>query len=134
MKLEQLRKFKFLFEEAKKNLSYNHSLLNESFNIVSDDLFDLTDLASSELETSMRMRLRSREAIYLKKIDEALSRIADGTFGDCEECGKEIGAGRLQARPTTTFCIQCKEEKEHLEHRLMSGSRPAYVSKHASVI
>ena len=48
MKLDQLCKFKFLFEEAKKNLSYNHSLLNESFNIVSDDLFDLTDLASSE--------------------------------------------------------------------------------------
>jgi len=49
------------------------------------------------------------------KIQEALQRIEDGTFGICEQCGCEISEGRLEARPVTTFCIECKEEQENKE-------------------
>ena len=51
----------------------------------------------------MRMRLRSREALLLKKIDEALERIEEGAFGDCESCGDEIELKRLDARPDSHF-------------------------------
>ena len=47
-----------------------------------------------------------------KKIKHALSRLKDGTFGICKECGEEICEGRLQARPVSTLCIKCKEKQE----------------------
>ena len=61
------------------------------------------------------LRIRDRERKLISKIDKALDRIEDGTFGICEECGEEITEGRLKARPVTTFCIGCKEEQEKLE-------------------
>ena len=122
MRFEQVQQFKALFEEVRNAMCYSQSLMNESFNIISDDLFDVTDLASSELETSMRARLKTREVLYQKKIIEALLRIEDGSFGCCEDCTREIGMGRLLARPTATLCIECKEEKEHKEHRTINRS------------
>ncbi|MDX9999858.1 MAG: TraR/DksA C4-type zinc finger protein, partial [Polyangia bacterium] len=53
-----------------------------------------------------------------KKIDQALARIEDGTFGICEECEEEINAKRLEARPETTMCIKCKEAQERKEKAL----------------
>jgi len=55
----------------------------------------------------------------LKKIDDALSRIDNKTFGVCEECGEEIGVNRLKVRPVATLCIACKEEQEKKE-KMMS--------------
>jgi DnaK suppressor protein len=72
----------------------------------------------------MRMRLRNREALFLRKIDEALRRIADGSFGECEECGDDIELKRLEARPTATMCVACKEEAERREHVHIDGHRP----------
>ena len=63
----------------------------------------------------MRIRLRNREASYLKKIEFALLRIKEGNFGECEDCGDEIDVRRLEARPTTSLCIGCKEEQERGE-------------------
>ncbi len=81
----------------------------------SDDLPDEMDLASSEHNQSLVFRLRGREKILLKKIDNALLRIEDGTYGECESCGAAISTKRLQARPVTTLCISCKEEQERDE-------------------
>jgi len=117
-------KFKALFEEQKRNLLYTRNVINEDFHVQADDLFDETDLTSSELETSMRMRLRNREALFIKKIDEALARIEEGSFGECESCGENIEAKRLEARPTTTMCVGCKEESERREHIHIDGHRP----------
>jgi DnaK suppressor protein len=61
------------------------------------------------------LRLKEREQKLLKKIDEALDRIAQGTFGVCESCGGEIGFKRLKARPVTTLCIDCKTRQEEDE-------------------
>lgn len=76
---------------------------------------DLTDQAAAEADKNFILRLREREQKLLRKIDQALDRIADGTFGICENCGGEIGYKRLKARPVTTFCIECKTKQEEEE-------------------
>jgi len=112
---EQLMKFKMLFETERKNIIHTQGYNIENFHVQQDDLLDLLDLTSSELETTMRMKLRNRETLYYKKIEEALRRISDGTFGECQDCGQTIELRRLQARPTTSFCVTCKEEQEKKE-------------------
>lgn len=76
---------------------------------------DVTDQASAEAEKNFSVRLRERERKLLKKIDEAIERIAKGTFGVCDGCGEDVGYNRLQARPVTTYCIECKTQQEEDE-------------------
>lgn len=123
MNTTQRNLFKSLFETQKTELLKGHKMVDENFQIQSEDLKDEVDLMVSETETSMRMRLRNREALFVKKIDEALERIQLGTFGDCDTCGEEIESRRLQARPTTTLCITCKEEEESSERIHIGGHR-----------
>ena len=78
---------------------------------------DLGDQASAETDRNFMLRLRGREQRLLKKIDQALERVESGIFGICEDCGNEINIQRLEARPVTTMCIECKtlqEEEEKL--------------------
>ena len=79
---------------------------------------DPTDRASLESDRNLTLRIRDRERKLRNKIDDALARIEDGTFGMCEVCGDEIGTERLEARPVTTLCINCKESQEQDESRL----------------
>ncbi|HLK10043.1 MAG TPA: RNA polymerase-binding protein DksA [Candidatus Binatia bacterium] len=79
---------------------------------------DPTDRASHEGERSLELRIRDRERKLLSKIDEAIGRIEDGSYGKCEECGGDIGIERLKARPVTTLCIDCKSLQEAEERRL----------------
>lgn len=76
---------------------------------------DEGDLAVSELSLSMTLRLQERQAQLLQKIDRALSKIEDGSFGLCEQCDEELNLARLKARPVATLCIACKEEQENRE-------------------
>lgn len=73
------------------------------------------DRASRQASQAMALRIRSRESRLIKKVRMALDRIENGTFGACEECGEPISAKRLEARPVTTKCIDCKEQEERLE-------------------
>jgi DnaK suppressor protein len=73
---------------------------------------DPLDRASVESHTSFALRIRERERILIRKIEHALSKLEDGTFGVCEECGEGISERRLQARPVATLCIECKEKEE----------------------
>jgi RNA polymerase-binding transcription factor DksA len=75
----------------------------------------VNNLASSEYLQSFTFRLRGREKVFLDKIEKALRKIEDGTFGVCEECAEEISVKRLEARPETTLCIRCKEDQERME-------------------
>jgi DnaK suppressor protein len=76
---------------------------------------DLGDRASAESDQTFSLRLLERGQKLTKKIEEALERIEDGTFGICEACGGEIAFRRLKARPVTTLCIDCKTDQEHQE-------------------
>ena len=79
---------------------------------------DMGDQATAEIDRNFMLRLRGREQKLLKKIDLAIERIDSGTYGICEICGCEIGIKRLEARPVTTMCIECKTDQEE-EERLM---------------
>ena len=76
---------------------------------------DLSDQASAEMEQNFVIRLKEREQKLLKKIDEALDRIATNSYGICVRCGEEIPYPRLKARPVTTLCIDCKTLEEQQE-------------------
>ncbi|MBI5074521.1 MAG: RNA polymerase-binding protein DksA [Nitrospirae bacterium] len=78
---------------------------------------DMGDQASAETDTNFMLRLRGREQRLLKKIEEALERIDSNTFGICDDCGLEIDVKRLEARPVTTMCIECKMHQEEDEKR-----------------
>jgi len=123
MNQQVIIRFKNLFEQQRKELVFSTALINEQFHLQKDDLLDEADLTTSELETSMRLRLRSREALFVKKLDQALARIKQGTFGDCETCGEDIEIRRLEARPTATLCVGCKEDEEKREHLHIDGHK-----------
>lgn len=113
---KDLKRFKKKLEDDKKALLASaRKTLSEEAAFDTDDLPDEIDLASSEYTQSMVFRLRDREKFLLKKIDDALARIENGTFGTCEICEEEISVKRLEARPVTTMCIRCKEEQEKQE-------------------
>ncbi|MCA1905530.1 MAG: RNA polymerase-binding protein DksA [Desulfarculus sp.] len=76
---------------------------------------DPTDRAALESDRNFLLRIRDRERKLIGKIEEALGRIEDGSFGICESCGEEIGEERLVARPVTTLCFDCKKRQEAME-------------------
>jgi len=76
---------------------------------------DPLDRASYDEAQGNLLRIRDRESRLINKIRNALECIEDGTYGICELCGEEISFKRLEARPVTTKCIQCKIDEERLE-------------------
>jgi DnaK suppressor protein len=88
-----------------------------------DQSADPIDRASTESQTAFAFRIRERERVLIRKIEYALSKLEDGTFGICEECGEEISERRLLARPVAALCIKCKEKQESGEKIRESGGR-----------
>jgi len=76
---------------------------------------DPTDRASMESDRNFELRIRDRERKLISKIKGALEKIEDGTFGTCEVCGEPIEFKRLEARPVTSHCIECKTDEEEEE-------------------
>jgi DnaK suppressor protein len=76
---------------------------------------DPNDRASLESDRNFELRIRDRERKLIAKMQEAVKRIDDGTFGLCESCAGSISEKRLQARPVTTLCIDCKTKEEKME-------------------
>lgn len=107
-KEQLMRERESLLQEASKTIS--EGVLLEKNNVP-----DYADIASLEADRLFLLRLRDRERKLIRKIDQTLARIEDGTFGICENCGKEIGEERLKARPVTTLCISCKTKQERQE-------------------
>ena len=116
MNKAQLKKFRALLEEKRDELVRKaKQTLDEDMALDVNDLPDEMDLASSEYLQSFTFRLRGREKVFLDKINRAILKIEDGSFGVCEECGEDISTKRLEARPETNLCIRCKEDQERLE-------------------
>ena len=76
---------------------------------------DVCDIASSDRERELTLRLSERGREKLKQIEEALERIEDGSFGTCEQCEAKIPKGRLKVLPFSTTCVDCKSKQE--KHR-----------------
>ena len=116
MNKTQLKKFRALLEEKREEIVRKaKQTLDEDMTLDADDLPDEMDLASSEYLQSFTFRLRGREKTFLDKINKAVVKIDEGSFGVCEECAEEISLKRLEARPETTLCIRCKEDQERME-------------------
>ena len=100
MNKKDLKRFKTMLEESKRQLLVQaKKTLTEEASFDTDDLPDEIDLASSEYTQSMIFRLRDREKFLLAKIDKALARIENGTFGICEKCEEEISAEAPRGAP-----------------------------------
>ena len=115
MKKNKVEEFRQLLQEQM------DQLLREADKTVSEmtdektNFPDPTDRASLESDRNFELRIRDRERKLISKIREALDRIDAGEFGECEDCGDQIGEARLKARPVTTLCIECKTEQERQE-------------------
>jgi RNA polymerase-binding transcription factor len=116
MEKVQLQKFKESLEAKRTEIIKRaEQTLQQDMSLDTDDFPDEMDLASSEYLQAFTFRLRGREKVFLSKIQKALERIDNGTFGVCEECDEPISIKRLEARPETTLCIRCKEDQERVE-------------------
>ena len=83
---------------------------------------DPNDRATAESDRGFDLRLRDRDRKLIGKIKEALERIDQGTFGVCQDCGQPIEEKRLEVRPVTSQCIECKEDQERRENRVRQPS------------
>ncbi len=79
---------------------------------------DITDRASEEIDRSFELRTRDRERKLINKIDAALQRIEDGSYGYCDETGDPISVKRLEARPVATLSLEAQEMHEKAEKRI----------------
>ncbi len=105
----------------RKLVAWKEDILRESqetINHLQDEnhiLPDVADRASSETDRSLELRTRDRQRKLISKIDAALKRIEDGSYGYCEETGEPIGLKRLDARPIATLSIEAQERHEKRE-------------------
>lgn len=117
---------KDIMEIKKRLLSQRNALISEAEEALNSlpgetNFPDMGDQATAETDRSFMLRLKERERLLLKKIEDAIERIENGTFGICQRCGNEIGIKRLEARPVTTLCIECKTAQEEEERRAKGG-------------
>ena len=113
----QLEHFRKILTAWKRELMFEvdrtvHHMQDEAANFP-----DPNDRATQESEFGLELRTRDRERKLLRKIDSALSRIDDGSYGFCEETGEEIGLKRLEARPVATLCLEAQERRELAERQ-----------------
>jgi len=113
----QLDHFREILNAWKRELMFEvdrtvHHMQDEAANFP-----DPNDRATQESEFGLELRTRDRERKLLRKIDAALVRIDEGTYGFCEETGEEIGLKRLEARPVATLCLEAQERRELAERQ-----------------
>ena len=107
-----------------KLLSWKKDLLKESYQTLNnlqnenEAKPDITDRASEEIDRSFELRTRDRERKLINKIDAALQRIEDGSYGYCDETGDPISIKRLEARPVATLSLEAQEMHEKAEKRI----------------
>ncbi len=119
MEKKKTEHFKELLLKQRQQI-LNVGLLNKSedLHVSEEDLSDETDLASSLIQQQLNCTIRDREYAKLRRIDAALEKISDGSFGHCEECEEEIGMKRLENQPWAELCITHAEEKEREESQI----------------
>ena len=117
MSKKQLNHFGKILGAWKKELMFEvdrtvHHMQDEAANFP-----DPNDRATQESEFGLELRTRDRERKLLRKIESALARIDDASYGYCEETGEEIGLKRLEARPVATLCLEAQERRELAERQ-----------------
>jgi DnaK suppressor protein len=110
MNRKQLEKYKALLEEKRRRLLARVLAAREDEQDgPSEDAPDLGDRALSTVTRDLSYRLTSTEREILRRVDDALDRIENGTYGECQNCGKKVQTGRLDAVPWARHCFECQE-------------------------
>jgi DnaK suppressor protein len=115
MSKEQLDHFRQILNTWKRDLMHEVDRTVLHMKDEAANFPDPNDRATQESEFSLELRTRDRERKLIRKIDEAIKRIEDGTYGYCVETGEEIGIKRLEARPVATLCVEAQERRERRE-------------------
>lgn len=108
---------KMLLDERQKIVNHLRKLESDSSNEISEVKGDDLDIASIEISQAALTKLGSREGKLLKKIDHALAKFEDGSYGICELTGEQIPVARLMARPVAQYTVEAKAELEAQEKR-----------------
>lgn len=115
MNARQLAYFRKLLEDWKKDILDGAKKTIGHLQDESGSLPDVVDRASAESDKALELRTRDRQRKLISKIDQALRRIDDGSYGYCEDTGEPIGLRRLEARPTATLSLEAQERHERKE-------------------
>lgn len=115
MDKEKLTYFRNKLEDLSQNILNEAEKTLTGMTDQNENYPDPTDRASVESNRNFELRIRDRERKLLGKIKEAIERIEGDTYGICEICNDEISFQRLDARPVTTLCVDCKTAQEHYE-------------------
>jgi DnaK suppressor protein len=118
MSAKQLAHFRKILDALKLELADDIERTVHTMQDEATVFADPNDRASQESDIALELRNRDRERKLIKKIDESIARIESGEYGYCDSCGVEIGLKRLEARPTATLCIDCKELEERREKQI----------------
>ncbi len=115
MEEKDLLQFKEQLEAMKADINIDVEQTLTEMTSQTGNIPDPNDRATMESDRSFELRIRGRERKLMDKVDEALARIDDGTYGVCAGCGEEIAVKRLKARPVAKYCIDCKTRQEQRE-------------------
>ncbi len=116
MRKSELKKLKQILLDMRQSIvmgDKTSSIDDES--LESSEMPDESDKACTEASQKIAIRIMDRDRNLLRKVEKALDKFEDGSFGMCERCEEEISVQRLKVRPVTTLCIDCKEDEEKLE-------------------
>jgi DnaK suppressor protein len=117
MNKEQVEHFRNILNSWKRDLMVEVDRTVSHMKDEAANFPDPNDRATQEEEFSLELRTRDRERKLIRKIDEALKRLEDGSYGYCLETGEEIGVKRLEARPVATLTIEAQERRERRERQ-----------------
>ena len=117
MSKEQLEHFRHILNSWKRDLMVEVDRTVSHMKDEAANFPDPNDRATQEEEFSLELRTRDRERKLIRKIDDALKRIEDGSYGYCLETGEEVGIKRLEARPVATLSIEAQERRERRERQ-----------------
>ncbi len=112
---KELQRFKALLDEMKVDINSDVAQTLTEMTAQTGNIPDPNDRATMESDRSFELRIRGRERKLMEKVDNALARIDDGSYGVCVGCGEDITIKRLEARPVAKFCIDCKTRQEQRE-------------------
>lgn len=127
MNSDKLQLFRNLIQEGIVGLSVYQAKTITEMTVATERLPDFIDHTATQSDRNLELKIRDRERKLIAKMEEAILRIDNGTYGICNDCGEEITEKRLIARPVTTLCINCKTKQEKAE-KLRGKDRSTAIS------
>jgi DnaK suppressor protein len=124
LRKSELNKLKKILLDMEQSIIMGDKLASiDEESLESVEMPDDSDKASSATSQKIAYRIMDRDRNLLKKIEKALKKFDNDTFGICERCEEEISVKRLKVRPVTSLCIDCKEDEEKMEKMYQHGER-----------